>query len=600
MALLFQCIDIKKDFGMQTVLKQVTFDIEEGGRFGLVGKNGAGKTTLADIIYGSVKPDEGSIIWHKKDVRIGYLRQSAFYTSETLGGLLGDWSVKKQYSSLISTADGLAFDMTDRLEDRRIDALSGGERTKLALARVWADEPDLLILDEPTNHLDYKGVRWLIDELARFPGTILIISHDRYFLDKTVQCILEIDDGRIQEYRGNYSYYRAEKRKRYEDMIHAYEVQKRYKEKLAQEIRQLREWSAKAHRDSTKKGRSSGLKMGLKEYHRVKAKKLDKRVKSKIKQLEKLNTEGMKKPVAEAGVKFSFEYGEKKGRRIIEAINISKSFGSRILFSDSSFYVLRGERVGIFGENGCGKTTLVKALIGQETVEGGLFVSPNAEIGYMSQDVHDFSDNNQTALDLFDMGDRREQGRIRTMLANMRFTADLLSKPVRDLSLGEQTKLKLASFIYRQCDVLILDEPTNHLDLHAWEQLEDALLQYDGTILLVTHDRYMLEQVCDKLLVFEAGKIKRIEGSPASYLKNYTNGTVDSVDNVDKKSRNKNNDPAKDVDKLERIKAEELMILENQIITVLGRLSLAKPDTEEYEKLDAEFKALMARKQELS
>ncbi|HOB20426.1 MAG TPA: ABC-F family ATP-binding cassette domain-containing protein, partial [Candidatus Atribacteria bacterium] len=485
MALLFQCIDIKKDFGLQSVLKQVSFDIEEGERVGLVGENGAGKTTLADIIYGSVKPDEGSIIWHKKDVRIGYLRQSAYYTSETLGGLLRDWGVKKLLNTLTDTADGLVSELAGSWGNERLDALSGGEKTKLALARVWADEPDLLILDEPTNHLDYKGVRWLIEELARFAGTILIISHDRYFLDRTAHCILEIEDGRILEYRGNYSFYRAEKRKRYEDMLHAYKVQERYKEKLAQEIRQLREWAGKAHRDSTKKDRSSGVKMGFKEYHRVKAKKLDKRVKSKIKRLEKLKAEGIDKPVEEAGVKFTFEYGEKKGRRIIEAVNISKSFGSRALFSDSSFYILRGERVGIFGENGCGKTTLVKALIGQETVEGGLFVSPNAEIGYMSQDVLDFSNSGQTALDLFDMGDRREQGRIRTMLANLGFTADLLSKPVCDLSLGEQTRLKLAGFIYRQCDVLILDEPTNHLDIHAREQLEDALLQYDGTILLV-------------------------------------------------------------------------------------------------------------------
>jgi macrolide transport system ATP-binding/permease protein len=575
--LLLQCKNIKKDFGIHQVLKSVTFDLEEGERVGLVGKNGAGKTTLVSILAGSLQPDSGELIWHRKDVRIGYLQQSIYYTAEMLHQLYQGQSGRKAVSDFLHVTSELGASKVHQWKDERFESLSGGERTKLALAHIWSNNPDLLILDEPTNHLDLQGVQWLTDELRGFQGTIIIISHDRYFLDHTVSRIIEIDEGTVEEYDGNYSFYRREKRKRYESQLHAYNVQERHKKELEANIRQLKEWSGKAHRESTKKSRNSGNKMGAKEYFRVKAKKKDKQVRSTIKRLEKLKEEGIKRPKEEPIVRFAFHRAETQGKRVLEASNIRKSFDSFKLFDKSSFYIQRGERVGIFGPNGCGKTTLIKAVLGQETVEGSLFISPSLNIGYISQDVLDL-ERDEKALDLLPLVDRKEQGRIRTVLANLGLNEMLLNKPMKNLSAGERTKLKLANLLIREFDMLVLDEPTNHMDLYTREQLEDALEEYEGTILLITHDRYMLEKICDKLLVFEEKRIRRFESGLADYLK----------------QDNRSDDSEVSSDGL--TEEEARMILENKISEVLGKLSQLEAGTPEYQQLDVEFKELITRR----
>lgn len=577
MSLLFQCHKLKKDFGMHSVLKSISIDIQEGERIGLVGKNGAGKTTLANIIFGGMQADEGEVHWHQNDIQIGYLRQSVFYTSNILHRLFLEQDASAQLQDFLHTASQLGTQKVYQWEDERFAALSGGEKTKLALAHIWAAKPDVFILDEPTNHLDFQGVQWLIDELVKYKGTIIVISHNRYFLDQSVNHILEIEDGIIHEYRGNYTFYRNEKKKRYEDQLHAYEVQEKYKQKLDADIYQLKNWSGKAHRDSTKKAVATGNKFGGKEYNRMKAKKMDKKVKSTIKRLEKLKVEGIERPAEEFKLNFLFDQVDKKGKRMMEASNISKAYGHRVLFEDSSFYLQRGERMGIFGENGCGKTTLVKAIMDQDSVDGTLYVSPSVTIGYMSQDVLDL-DNQKKILDIFDISDRREESRVRTFLASLGFNELMMEKTLQSLSLGERTKLKLANLILKDYDLLILDEPTNHLDLHAREQLEEALEMYDGTILLITHDRYMLERICDKLLVFENSKIKRIEYGLEEYLK-----------------RTKQPEERESSNNLNAI--EEKMLLENRISNVLGKLSQLKPDSSEYIALDVEFKELIAKKQ---
>ena len=589
--LLLQCHNIKKEFGIHEVLKSVSLDLEEGECVGLVGKNGAGKTTLANILYGELKPEGGEIIWHRKDVRIGYLRQSVYYTSDVLHDFHSGQEDPAQIQEFLHAAGELGTEKVSRWEEERFANLSGGERTKLALAQIWSAQPDLLILDEPTNHLDFQGVEWLVGELAGYPGTILVISHDRYFLDQTVNRILEVEDGVLCEYHGNYSFYRKEKRKRQEDQMHAYEMQEKRKEKLDSEIRQLRQWSGKAHRDSTKKGAKSGNKFGTKEFYRVKAKKMDRQVKSRTKRLEKLRTEGISKPKEEFQVSFALNDAQKHGKRVMEASNIQKRFGDRVLFRKSSFTLLRGEKVGLFGPNGCGKTTLVKAIIGQEPIEGTLFVSSSVSIGYMSQDVLDL-ESSKTAIDLFPAPNRREQGKIRTMLANLGFDGEMLREPLKSLSLGERTRLKLAALVLGGDDLLILDEPTNHLDLHAREQLEEALDQYEGTILLITHDRYMLERVCEKLLVFEDGRIRRVEYGVEEYLKKTGSCGLHKKESEVKKQ----NRPGKRAEPI-RSSDEERMLLENRITAVLGKLSAEKPGTPEYQALDAEFRELIAMRE---
>lgn len=597
MALLLQCRNIKKDFGVHKILKQVSFDLEEGECLGLVGINGSGKTTLANIIYGSIKADGGDLLWHKEPINIGYLRQSVFYSSAQLNDLLTKDENVNKINDFLHITSMLGNRAVHSWEDQRFDGLSGGERTKLALAGVWAESPDLLILDEPTNHLDFQGTSWLISELKGYKGTIIIISHDRYFLDKTVDRILELEDGRLEEYKGNYSYYRREKEKRYQASLHAYQIQEEYKKRLNDQIRQLKGWSSKAHRESTKFD-SAGNKMGTKEYKRVKAKKLDRAVKSKLKRLERLKVEGVEKPKVYGRVKFAFESEGKGGKSIIDARGIGKAFGDRTLFADSSFYIQRGERIGIFGQNGCGKTTLIKAFMGQESLSGSLFVSPGVRIGYVCQDVHDMTEDTR-ALDMFEVADRRQLGLLRTLLANMGLREQHLQKQVSDLSLGERTRLKLAKLIYHDYDLLILDEPTNHLDLQAREQLEEALSQYEGTIILVTHDRYMLEQICEKLLVFKNGIIRRIEQEPKAYLKAYETSYQESG-GADKEDISKDHKPGLAADKASKTgPMEDEILLDHELARVLARLSMAKADSQEYQDLDDQYQDLLARKKAL-
>ena len=585
--MLLQCRNLRKEFGDHEVLKSVSFDLAIGDRLGLTGKNGAGKTTLVSILAGILEPDEGQILWHKDDVRIGCLRQEAYYTGDTLHNIYMHQDIRARGGSSVNISDflyitsQLGTEKVHEWEAKRFKNLSGGERTKLALAHIWSMKPDFLILDEPTNHLDLRGVEWLIDELKNYQGTILIISHDRYFLDQTVQGILEIENGVINKYNGNYSDYRNEKKERYRAELHAYESQARYKEKLESEIQRLKNWSAKAHRDSTKKGAKSGNKIGSKEYYRVKAKKLDKQIKSTVKRLEKLRQEGITRPKEEPRISFAFQPVSGHGKRILEARHIRKSFGSRILFDDSSFTVQRGERLGIFGPNGCGKTTLAKAILGEEGIEGDLFLSPSVNIGYISQDISDMDDYKK-ALELFRIPDRKKQGRVRTMLANLGINEVLLNKSLQDLSMGERTKLKLAKLLMGDYDLLLLDEPTNHLDLYTREQLEEALEEYEGTILLITHDRYMMEKICDKLLVFENGLIRRVEYGLAEYL---------NKTNEDRSDQEKAGDGPAD--------EEERMVLENRIALVLSKLSDAVPGSEEYQKLDEEFNELISIKNRL-
>lgn len=579
MTLLLSCRGIKKDFGDLSVLKDINFDIAIGERIGLVGRNGAGKTTLANIIFRSLRQDKGDVVWYQRDVKTGYLMQSTFYTSHIFNDMFTNGESQYNIKDFLQTSSHLGMEKVQEWDKERVNGLSGGEKTKLALANIWASKPGLLVLDEPTNHLDYQGVQWLLEELKKYDGTIIIISHDRYFLDKSVHRIIEIEEGVINNYKGNYSFYRDEKKRQYESQLHEYMVQEKYKEKIAKEIKQIRNWSAKAHKESRKKELDN---LGKKEYFRAKAKKMDKQIKSKLKRLEKLEIEGAKKPHEEAKVNFVFGSTSKIGKTILEAQNISKTYGERVLFKDSSFYVKRGERVGIFGRNGCGKTTFIKTIMGNEGIDSGkLFISPSAKIAYLSQDVMDL-DEEKTTLDAFDITNREKMSTTRTLLANMGFDEEMIMKPIKFLSLGERTRLKIAQLILQENSVLILDEPTNHLDLHSREKLEETLEAYEGTILLVSHDRYMMERICDKMLIFKDDKIQRAECGFGEYLDKFHN--KDST--------------KKDSDKAKRNMKEEKMILENRIAYLLGELSKYTMEDPEYIKLDLEFKELIKMKKQ--
>ncbi|PFP23188.1 ABC transporter ATP-binding protein [Bacillus sp. AFS073361] len=568
--IVLKVIDIEKSFHLKKVLDNIHFDIKNGERIGLVGYNGTGKTTLANILFGKMAPEKG-IVEKSKDLTIGYLSQSIDYqVSDFQQSLSGNTK-----SHLLEHASMLGLTKVFNWEEERLEHLSGGEKLKLALAMVWASKPDFLILDEPTNHLDYKGIEWLVSELEKFRGPVLIISHDRHFLDKTVTRIFELENSKINFYNGNYSDYQKEKKLRLENERHKYDVQQQKIKDVETQITQLKSWSEKAHRESTKKGKGPSKRQnGFKEYHRVKAKKTDNQVKSKMKRLQnELEKNKLEKPLDEVQIRFQFDTQGKRGKRIVEAKNLSKSFDNRTLFQKSNFFINYGDRLGLLGENGCGKTTLIKMMLGQEDYSNGeLWSSDSIKIAYLSQDVDELPAE-KTAIEALGFTDRESVLKARTLLANVGLKEPLITKPIGTLSLGERTRIKLVDMLMKEYDVLILDEPTNHLDLPSREQLENTLSEFSGTIITVSHDYYFLNKLCDRLIVFENQQIRRIEMKPEEYL-NQEGTNEDAL-------------------------RESLLIIENKIASVLGELSFMDQKDARYTELDKEFNELLKQKRKL-
>ncbi len=556
---------IQKSYGDKIILNHIECTVHKGDRIGIVGDNGSGKTTLANIITGKIEMDKGSIDMPSGSISIGYVKQAAEVAFDELEEATISGEILEQTSQL-----GLMKVHT--WDQDRAAHLSGGEKTKLSLAKVWSSSTDLLILDEPTNHLDFKGVEWLIEEMKAYQGAILVISHDRYFLDQTVSQILEIEGGNSFIYQGNYTNYYKEKERLYQSLLHRYDMQQKHKEKIENQMSNLQTWSDKAHRQSTKKE-------GFKEFYRVKAKKMDKQIKSKMKRLEKeLEKNKVEKPKEKDELQFHLKQNKKRGKRIVEVKNGEMKFGERVMFQNSHFYVKFGERIGILGENGCGKTTLLRVILGNEKLTNGeLWKSNSLKIGYLSQDVTDL-DEAKTILEYLGLTARDEISEARTIFANIGFHADKIKQPISTLSLGERTRTKLVKLLLDEVDLLILDEPTNHLDLASRESLEKMLQSFEGTILTVSHDQYFLEKMCDKLLVFENQVIKRVEMALEEYQqKNHQGEEPKAIQN----------------------KEEEKLLLDNEISATIGKLSLLSKDDPMYEELDKKLLALMKKKREL-
>ncbi|GAE44230.1 ribosomal protection-like ABC-F family protein [Mesobacillus boroniphilus] len=507
-------------------------------------------------------------------MNIGYLKQSTEYSIHDF-----DDTNSLAENGLFQLSSQLGLNKDIDWADSDWSKLSGGEKLKISLANIWASKPELLILDEPTNHLDLQGFEWLIDELKTFKGAVIIISHDRYFLDRTVAEIIEIEDGSTKLYKGNYSSYRQEKESLYEIQLHQYEIQQKHKQQIEQQMANLKNWSEKAHRDSTKQGSASERRqIGFKEYHRVKAKKMDNQIKSKMKRLnQELEKNEVTAPKEEAKVRFEFQDRRKKGKRILEARELSKSFGSRCLFKESHFYMNHGERMALLGPNGSGKTTLIKILLGEETATSGdVWISESIRIGYLSQDVSDLPPV-KTALEYTGLTDRESIGRARTIFANIGLPEEKLKIPIIHLSLGERTRVKLVMMLLTEIDLLILDEPTNHLDLASRESLEKTLLNFQGSIMVVSHDVYFQEKISNKLLLIENGKISRKEYG----MKEFNNHDSSPIAGSKEKE-------------------EQLMVLQNEINAIIGRLSFMAKGEPGYEQLDKDLAELLRRKRNLS
>ncbi len=527
------------------IFKEINSVVKQGEIIGIIGKNGAGKSTLLQLIKGMIVPTNGHLVWNEI-VEIAYVEQEeeAFAHNEVTAlevGFLSKWKVPN-----------IAY-----------SELSGGEKLKMRLAKGFAIGAPILLLDEPTNHLDEQSTELLIEQIKGYSGTVIIVSHDRHFLDAVTTKIWSFESSKLIEYIGNYtSYMRFREQKRLSQQ-REYEKQQKNIERIEEQMDMLNSWSHKAHAQSTIKG---GRMIGAKEYYRVKAKKMDIQVKSKRKRLEKeLERKKIERVEEDYKVRFSIQANEKVGKRFLQLKNVTKAFGDRRLFANVHFTIQHGEKIALVGPNGCGKTTLLKIIMGQERAAGEVWLSPSANIGYLTQEVFDLP-LEKTPEQLFYRETFEERGKVQNLLKHLGFTVSQWIEPIRNMSMGERVKCKLMVYILEEKDVLILDEPTNHLDLPSREQLEETLADYNGTLLVVSHDRYFLEKITNDKLIFSNGMIQK------------------QLQNVSQKR-----------DDL----AELLLKLETERQEVLGKLSFLTSKNKDYAELDEKFKVLTKQINEL-
>ncbi|KQU20900.1 elongation factor 3 [Bacillus sp. Leaf13] len=517
------------------IFKDLNATIGRGEVIGLVGRNGSGKSTLLQILLGHVKLSEGQVEWENNKTEVFLVDQE-----------------KQTYASEHVTQLEATLMAKWHIPDVPYEVLSGGEKLKIRLAKGFALAPHLLLLDEPTNHLDIESTELLVNQIENYTGTIIVVSHDRYFLDTVATKIWSIENTKLFEQKGNYTHYIKIREQRRLTQQREYEKQQRKMELVENQINELTSWSQKAHAQSTKQE-------GFKEYYRLKAKRMDSQVKSKRKRLEKeLEKTKVERVEEDYLVRFSLEANTKVGKRFLEVKNLKKEFGERILFEQTNFTIQHGEKVALIGPNGSGKTTFLNIVMGNEFAEGDIWVSPSANIGYLTQQVFDLP-LEQTPEQLFKRETFNERGKVQNLMKHLGFTASQWSEPIEQMSMGERVKCKLMLYILEEKDVLILDEPTNHLDLPSREQLEKTLAEYTGTLVVVSHDQYFLSKTTSVQLIFENHRIqKKLKQS---------NEKVDSL-------------------------AEQRLKLETERQEVLGKLSFLSSKSPEYIELDQRFNEL--------
>ena len=528
--------DIKKEYGADTILEGITFGINERDRVGIVGANGAGKTTLLNIISGEESATSGDV-YVSKDTKIGYLRQRDEFISDRtvleemedlfkdlsdmeeemlrvshlaseLSGedqkealeryeeLMHEFEMRGGYrykSDIKGILSGMAFG--EEYYDKKISMLSGGERTRLALCALLLQKPNILLLDEPTNHLDIGTLKWLEQYLSSYKGTIVIVSHDRYFLNETVTRIFDVTRGRLDIYEGNYDFYAQRKREIREEEMRAYQKQQKEIKRQEELIRRY-------------KGRGT--------------EKLAKRAASREKRLEHMNR--LERPEAEIGkVKIHFKEKFKSGTDVLFGKNISKSFGygskKRELFSGVGFDIKRGEKICIVGANGIGKTTLIRMIKGElEPDEGTIKYGHNVEIAYYDQGQRLLNEQNTVFDEMKDDYRLYTDTQMRSLLGRFLFRGDDVFLPISALSGGEKARLSLLKLMLSGANLLLLDEPTNHLDIDSKEVFEDALMDFPGTAIIISHDRYLLSKVPTRILELEKDGLTEYLGKYDYYI----------------------------------------------------------------------------------
>ncbi len=524
--------DISKAYGTDIIFEDVCFGVEKGDRIGIVGANGTGKTTLLGIIAGDIEATSGNL-YIRNDFNIGYLRQqNQFEGSGTVRSqaeksfthlfemekklerlqmaiadhesssfekdleeytrLMEEYEQKGGYtykSELGAMLMHMGFD--EEAQNKEISKLSGGERTRLALSCMLLSKPDVLMLDEPTNHLDLRMLEWLESYLDSYKGTIMVVSHDRYFLDRITNKIFDMGGGTLEAYTGNYSTFLVKREEHLEAMRREYEKQQAEIARQEEMIRRFRQHGTEhlAKRAASREKRLA--MMQIKEKPKLKQNKM----------------------------KLSFEADFKSGGEVLEAENLSMSFGSRKLFDHAGMLIRKGERVCIIGDNGIGKTTLLKILMGLERPDSGyLRVGYNVNFGYYDQGQL-LLDENETVLgEMKNAYHLYTDTEMRSLLGRFLFTGDDVFKQVKDLSGGEKAKLSLLKLMLSGANTLVLDEPTNHLDIESKEIVEEALMEFEGTLLIVSHDRYLLNTVPDRILELTEHGLVEYKGKFDYYL----------------------------------------------------------------------------------
>ncbi|MDQ6419421.1 ATP-binding cassette domain-containing protein [Paenibacillus sp. LHD-117] len=524
--LTINCQNVKKYNAAQLVLENVTFELHHGEKAGLVGRNGCGKTTLLRMIAKLDSPDEGMLAI-SKSARIGYLRQmpdlapgttvrdmlvigfkelldcrarmtdlesemsSPELGAERLETLLAEYAkLQERFErdggyELEARIDGVADGLGIPREwySRAYDSLSGGEKTKVGLASELLREPELLLLDEPTNHLDMGAVEWLEEFLLKYGGACLIVSHDRYFLDRVVTKIVELEDGESTVFHSGYSGYAKEKEELILRQFADYQEQQKRIKKMRETIKQLMEWGRIGDNGKFFR-RAASMQKALDRMEKLK-----------------------RPPVNRKEAEFGLQPSERSGKQVVVIDSVEKSFGSKKILGGISGELQYGEKIMLIGDNGSGKSTLLKLMLGELTADGGdVRLGSRVDVGYLPQQQLP-EDPEQSVLDYYRSEARMEEGEARNKLAAYLFYGAEVFKPVRLLSGGEWTRLRLALLVYKKPNLLILDEPTNHMDIASREALEEALEDYPGTILIVTHDRYLINRLAQKIWELDRGRL---------------------------------------------------------------------------------------------
>ena len=581
---------IQKSFGGNTVLRDASLVLQDGQRLGLVGVNGSGKSTLMKIIAG-LEPYDGGTLSMQKGLRLGYLAQQGMVTPgktvlEELVAMEAQLreteqqmahaaedperlrQLGNQYDQLTrqfeesngygwrSSVQGVLAGLGFRKEQQGqlAESLSGGERTRLCLGRLLLQRPDVLLLDEPTNHLDLKSIAWLEEYLLGYGGAVLLISHDRYFMDHVCDHMAELLLGTIETYDGNYTQYMQQRTQRFEIRMKAYEMQQ--KEIARQEAIIAR-------------------------YRAFNREKSIRAAESREKRLEKM--ERLEKPVEEGAIHFRFDIRRRTGEDVLMGEELQKGYGDRVLFSHVKLHLRAGDRVALIGDNGVGKSTLLKCIIGQEHFDQGeIRLGTGVDIGYYDQHQAHLHEEKTVLDEVWDDFHRMEQSEVRGALGMFLFTGDEVFAPISTLSGGEKGRVALTKLMLRKDNLLLLDEPTNHLDMDSREVLEAALEDYPGTILAISHDRYFINRFATRVMVLEQGGVKEYLGNYDDYLEKINRGQAPDGDQPQTTKTAQDKEKRRSREATQRLKALKAAVSE-------AEAAVAKAEQEQ-----ADLEALMA------